>query len=111
MPWQEKVAHKITRGYLKRRYQIEADYLRQDPPIQDLPFFNPVMSSELRRNELRIVAGRMLRFFLDLNIDLEGTGYSLDDAFGDLVDAMAAGTTPVSETGVIVDKCFKCVDD
>lgn len=110
MAWQKKVAHQITRGYLSRRYEIPPLDLLADPLISDLPFYNPEISEQMRRNEMRIVAGRLLRFCVDMNLDTED-GSDLDTTFDELVQLLTSGGGNASEIGVLIDACFKCVDD
>lgn len=110
MAWKRKVSHQITRGYLSRRYKIPGLDLLKDPVISHLPFYNPEITKQLRRNEMRIVAGRLLRFCLDLNLDRE-EGSDLDETFNGLVDLLTDGKKLSSEIGVLIDACFKCVDE
>lgn len=110
MTWQRKVAHQITRGYLSRRYQITSETLLKDPQIAELPFYNPEVSDQMRKNEMRIVAGRLLRFCVDMNLERED-GSSLDTTFDGLVDVLVDGSSPSSQLGVTIDSCFKCRDE
>lgn len=110
MAWKSKVAHKITRGYLSRRYGIPATELLNDPAISELPFYNPEVSEEMRRNEMRIVSGRLLRFCSSLNLDLESDA-SLDTTFDELVTLLTDGSSLSSGIGDQIDACFKCVDE
>jgi hypothetical protein len=110
MAWKKKVSHQITRGYLSRRYSIPNQVLLADPPISDLPFYNAEISEEMRRNEMRIVAGRLLRFCVDMNLDRED-GSDLDVTFNDLVQLLTEGKKQSSEIGELIDACFKCIDE
>lgn len=110
MAWQRKVAHQITRGYLSRRYNIDGSTLLADPPISELPFYNPEVSEQVRRNEMRIVAGRLLRFCIDLNLKREDSS-SLDDTFDALVNILTDGSNPSSKLGAAIDDCFRCRDE
>lgn len=110
MAWENKVAHQITRGYLSRRYKIPAATLLADPTISELPFYNPEVSDPVRKNEMRIVAGRLLRFLVDLNLQREEDS-SLDKSFDTLVNTLTNGSNPSSQLGLIIDDCFKCRDE
>ena len=110
MAWKRKVSHQITRGYLSRRYNIPTQDLLADPLISDLPFYNPEVSEEMRRNEMRIIAGRLLRFCVDMNLGRED-GSDLDTTFNKLTQLLTNGGKQASEIGVLIDECFKCVDE
>lgn len=110
MAWKRKVSHQITRGYLSRSYSISGLELLADPLISDMPFYNPDVSNEMRRNEMRIVAGRLLRFCVEMNLDRED-GSDLDATFNDLVQLLTDGSKQSSEIGNLIDACFKCVDE
>lgn len=110
MAWKRKVAHQITRGYLSRRYRVSGATLLADPRISELPFYNPEVSDQVRKNEMRIVAGRLLRFCIDLNLEREDNS-SLDATFDSLVDTLIDGNNLSSQLGITIDNCFKCRDE
>lgn len=111
MSWNDSLAHKLTIDYWSSEKKIRFATVLLDPPISELGFYNPVISDDLRRNEMRIVAGELLKYFVELNIDQHEDGPGMDDAFQQLVDILTVGSDRISVTGDIINTVFKFSDE
>jgi hypothetical protein len=95
-PWPDTLASKMLAAWLHLKFGIApGDLMQRNPPMAQMPFFNAAASEEIRRTELGLVAGGMLRFLAELSIAFED-GSSLEQAHADLVNAMLHELAPSS---------------
>lgn len=111
MSWNNSLAHKLTIDYWSTEREIRYATILLDPQIKELDFYNPVISEDLRRNEMRIIAAGLLKHFVELNVDQHEEGPSMDEAFDELVNVLTAGNQKISITGDIVNRVFKFIDE
>lgn len=110
-PWPNCVAAKVIASYIHLKFDISAsDLMLFNPPMGAMPFFNNSASKEIRRAELTLVAGRMLRFLTDLGIPLEADK-TADEALTDLLIAMEDENGPSSGMAIAVDDHYRFVDE
>jgi hypothetical protein len=110
-PWPNTVAAKVIASYIHLKYDISAsDLMFFNPPMGAMPFFNNSASKEIRRAELALVAGKILRFLTDVGIPLE-PGRKADVAHAELLAAMEGETAPSSGMAVSVDDNYRFVDE
>lgn len=111
MSWNDTLAHKLTIDYWTREKDIRYATVLLDTQINQLGFYNTEISEDMRKNEMRIEAGALLKHFVELNVKQHDEGLSLDDAFEELVVVLTDGSEKVSVTGTIIDKVFKFLDE
>lgn len=111
MSWKENIAHQMTSDYWSSVKGERFALVLLDRQIKEYGFRNPELSRKLLRNEMRIVAGELLKYFLELNVDRHGDDEDLDEAFTALVDVLTDGEEKLSKTGDIVDDIFRFVDE
>ncbi len=120
MPWPDTVAAKIVSRYIAVRYDLDAITLRRfDPPMGSMPFFNNSATGEIRRGELILVAGSMLKSLEEMGIPLEGKklegGKGADDvkagALEELADAMNVENANSSKMVAVIDDYYKFRDE
>jgi hypothetical protein len=105
------VAAKVIASYIHLKFDISAsDLMFFNPPMGALPFFNNSASKEIRRAELALVAGKMLRFLKDIGVPLEA-GATDEDAHAQLVAAMEGETAPSSGMATSVNDHYRFVDE
>lgn len=110
-PWPNTVAAKVIASYIHLKFDISAsDLMFFNPPMGAMPFFNNSASKEIRRAELALVAGKMLRFLTDIGVPLEA-GKAAEDAHAELLAAMEGENAPSSGMAVAVDDHFRFVDE
>lgn len=111
VPWPNTVAAKVIASYIHLKYDLSSsDLMFFNPPMGAMPFFNNSASKEIRRAELALVAGKMLRFLTDVAIPLE-PGKTLEGAHAELLAAMEGETAPSSGMAVAIDDNFRFVDE
>ena len=111
MPWPNNLAAKIVSGYIGQKYDIVSTDLRRfNPPMGALPFFNNSASPLIRKAELALVAGGILKFLQELEMPLE-RGKTLESAHTQLVDALVKEKRPSSDMIVVIDDHFKFRDE
>lgn len=110
-PWPNTVAAKVIASYIHLKYDLSAsDLMFFNPPMGAMPFFNNSASKEIRRAELALVSGRILRFLTDVGIPLE-PGKTAEAAHAELLAAMEGETAPSSGMAISVDDNFRFVDE
>lgn len=110
-PWPTTVAAKVIASYIHLKFDISAsDLMFFNPPMGAMPFFNNSASPEIRRAELALMAGKMLRFLMDIGVPLE-PGQTAEDAHAQLLAAMEGETAPSSGMAVAVDEHYRFVDE
>lgn len=110
-PWPNSVAAKVLASYVHLKYGISAsDLMFFNPPMGALPFFNNSASGDIRRAELGLVAGKILKFLTDLGISLEADG-TAKDAHAGLLAAMEVESAPSSDMVAVVDAHYRFVDE
>jgi len=111
VPWPNTVAAKVIASYIHLKFDISAsDLMFFNPPMGAMPFFNNSASKEIRRAELALVSGKMLRFLTDIGIPLE-PGKTAEEAHATLLAAMEGETSPSSGMAIAVDEHFRFVDE
>lgn len=111
MRWPNTLAAKVMSGYIHLKYDVRASDLRRfNPPMGALPFFNNSASPQIRRAELALVAGNMLRFLQDMGIPLEKQKTS-HAAHGALVAALEVETAPSSDMVTVIDEHYRFRDE
>lgn len=111
MAWKNTVAHKLSIAYWAIAKEETHEVILADPAIENLTFYNPVISEDLRRSEMRIVVGEFLKHFAQLNIDKEPDGLDVDEAFSQLVDIFTLGKESISASGEVIDAIYQFVDE
>src|SRR5687768_11673843 len=110
-PWPNNLAAKVLSGYIHLKYDVRASDLRRfNPPMGAMPFFNNSASPDIRRAELFLVAGNMLRFLQELGVPFE-EGKNAGGAHKELVDAMEVETAPSSCMVDAIDKNYHFRDE
>jgi len=111
MPWPKTLASRIVSGYFALKYDLVAsDLRRHNPPMGSMPFFNNSASPAIRRGELQLVAGKLLKFLKEMGIPLE-KGSSDSAAHGALVSAMEVEDAPSSGMVVAIDEHYRFKDE
>lgn len=108
MVWENRLAHKVTLGYLKLRYSLPDFYLHADPLIKELPFHNDV--TEFEDLSVNVFAGEFVSYLVGMQLALE-EGTTVDNAYGALVVAGRKGDEAVSTLGDVVDAHFRFLDE
>ena len=111
MAWKNRLAHKISIAYWAGSRDETYEVILRDPQIKDVSFFNPLISKELRKNEMRIEAGAFIKHFVQLNLTPQPDGTTLSDAFDELVDLFTEGDAIISATGDLIDRCYLFLDE
>jgi hypothetical protein len=110
-PWPNTLASKVLAAYIHMKFGISpGDLMLRNPPMGAMPFFNNSASEEIRRAELGLVAGGMLRFLAELSIPFE-EGSSLDPAHADLVNAMVHELAPSSGMSEAINNHYRFLDE
>ena len=111
MPWPNNLAAKIVSGYIGLKYYILSSALRRfNPPMGALPFYNNSASPFIRKAELALAAGGILKFLQELEIPLE-KNKTLESAHDELVAALVKERRPSSDMILIIDDHFKFRDE
>lgn len=111
MPWPNNLAAKIVSGYIGQKFDIlSTDIRRFNPPMGAMPYFNNSASPFIRKAELALVAGGILKFLTELEIPLEPQ-HTLESAHEQLVDAMVRERRPSSDMILIIDRHFRFRDE
>ena len=111
MAWPKNLASKIVSGYIALKWDLVASDLRRfNPPMGSMPFFNNSASPLIRRGELQLVAGKMLKFLREMGIPLE-KGSSDSQAQDSLVAAMEGENSPSSGMVNAIDEHFRFRDE
>ena len=111
MPWPNNLAAKIVSGYIGQKFDIlSTDIRRFNPPMGALPFYNNSASPFIRKAELALVAGGILKFLEELEIPLEKSR-TVESAHEQLVDAMVRERRPSSDMIEIIDDHFRFRDE
>jgi hypothetical protein len=109
--WPNTVAAKIVAGYIHLKYDVSAsDLMFFNPPMGAMPFFNNSASTQIRRAELALVAGRILRHLADLGVLLE-PGNTHAKAHDKLLEAMEGENQPSSGMVAAVDDHYRFADE
>ena len=111
MSWKKSLAHKVSIPHWAIDRGETHQVILRDPPIKELALFNPEISEELRRNEMRIEAAEFLKYLARFNLEKENDAPSHDDAFNDLVEVMTKGEEKISCTGDVADKLYRFQDE
>lgn len=111
MSWNDSLAHKMTADYWSSEKGERFALVLLDRQIKHYGFRNPELSEDLLRNEMRIEAGELLKYFVELSIERHGGDEVLDEAFLELVEILTVGEEKLSRTGDLVDRIFKFVDE
>ena len=107
MAWKNTVAHKLTIGYLKRRYKLDSCFLLKNPAIEEMPFYG---EPPYRHVEAAIFAGELTRFLASMDFPLED-GKDLNGVFNSFVTAAENPNEKISTVGAVVDDHFRFLDD
>lgn len=111
MPWPNNLAAKIVSGYIGLKYDILASDLRRfNPPMGALPFYNNSASPEIRRAELGLVAGKMIKFLTEMGLKFE-PGRNATTAHTQLVAAMEPENAPSADIVKVIDANFRFMDE
>jgi hypothetical protein len=111
MPWPNNLAAKIVSGYIGQKYDVLSSALRRfNPPMGAMPFFNNSASPFIRKAELALVAGGILKFLEELEIPLENDR-TLDSAHTKLLEVLVKERRPSSDMIAIIDDHFKFRDE
>lgn len=111
MPWPPTLAAKIISKYIADRYDMDAITIRRyNPPMGAMPFFNNSASPGIRRGELTLVAGSILKALIEMDIPLE-KNKSYDDAMDGLVAELEKEDSDSSQIVVIIDQCYRFRDE
>jgi hypothetical protein len=111
MRWPNSLAARVMSGYIHLKYDVRASDLRRfNPPMGALPFFNNSASPQIRRAELALVAGNMLKFLQEMGIPLE-RGTTTHSAHTALVDALEVETAPSSDMVTVIDEHYRFRDE
>ena len=111
MAWPKNVAAKIVSGYIGLKYNISPAVLRlQDPPMGALPFFNNSASDEIRRAELALALGGLLKHLEELGVPRE-TGKTAAQALEALVAVAIVEANRSAKIVHVVDEYFRFVDE
>jgi hypothetical protein len=109
--WPNNIASKILASYIHLKYDVSpSDLMLFNPPMGAMPFFNNSASPEIRRFELELVAGKMLKFLTELFIPLEA-GKTLIQAQTALVSSMLQEDAPSSGMAVAINDHYRFVDE
>lgn len=111
MAWKSLLSHKLAIAYWAGSRDETYAVVLRDPPIRELSLFNPLLSADLRKNEMRIEAGAYLKHFVQLSLPPQPDGTPLSDAFDELVDLLSAGVEPISASGDLIDRCYLFLDE
>ena len=111
LPWPNSVAAKVLASYIHLKFDISAsDLMFFNPPMGAMPFFNNSASSTIRRAELKLVAGRFLRFLDEIGVPLEADKTKIGAHTG-LVDAMEVENAPSSDMVKVIDEHYRFMDE
>jgi len=111
MPWPNNLAAKIVSGYIGLKYDVLATDLRRfNPPMGALPFFNNSASPDIRRAELGLVAGKLIKFLQDMGLKFEA-GKNATSAHRELVAAMEVEQAPSSNIVDVIDAHYHFQDE
>lgn len=109
--WPNNIASKILAGYIHLKYDVSpSDLMLFNPPMGAMPFFNNSASPEIRRFELELVAGKILKFLTELVIPLEA-GKTLIQAQTALVSSMLQEDAPSSGMAVAINDHYRFIDE
>jgi hypothetical protein len=110
-PWPNTLAAKVTAAYVRMKYGLSAsDIMFFNPPMGAMPFYNNSASPDIRRAELALVAGDLLRFLAELSIPFEADS-TFDQSHADLLTAMVEETAPSSGMAEAVDNHYRFLDE
>jgi hypothetical protein len=110
-PWPNTLASKTLAMYVSLKFNVSPGVLMfRNPPMGAMPFFNNSASPEIRAAELGMVAGEMVKHFIELQIPFEGSG-TANKAHDDLVASMLSEKAPSSDMVAAVDKNFRFKDE
>ena len=111
MAWPKNVASKIVSGYIGLKYNISPAVLRlQDPPMGALPFYNNGASEEIRRAELSLAFGGLLKHLEELGVPRE-SGHTAAGALKELVEVGIVEANRSAKIVAVVDENYKFVDE
>jgi hypothetical protein len=110
-PWPNTLASKMLAAYLNGKFGVSpGELMLRNPPMGALPFFNNSARAEIRRAELGLVAGGVVRFLAELAIPHE-EGSNLDAAHADLLLSMLHETAPSSGMSEAVNNHYVFLDE
>lgn len=104
--WNSSIAHQVSIDYWARAYPESYVDVLANPQVRDMSFFNAEVTPEVRRNEMRIVAGGFLAFHAALGNISQPGGISDDEAFNLLVIQFTEGECRLSLSGDVTDACY-----
>ena len=112
-PWPPSLAAKIISGYIAREYDIDAITIRRyNPPMGSMPFFDNDAPPAIRKGELVLVAGALLKFLTGLGIPYEDDDREDDDEImTDLIEAMVDAEAPSSGMVEVIDTYYRFRDE
>lgn len=104
--WTNVVAHQSSIDYWAATCPEGYAGVLMDPLVKDMSFFNPEVTSDVRRNEMRSVVGLFLRFHRAFGNPEQPGGISEDEAFSLLVEQFTAGECRLSISGDVADGLY-----
>ena len=111
MPWPSTVASRLVSGYIARIYHLDALTLRQsDPTMKELPFYNINASDVVRKADIQLFVGGLLKFLAELQIPLEPDGDTAN-AMTELVEAILSADHQSSNLVSIIDAHYSFIDE
>jgi hypothetical protein len=111
MAWPKNVAGKIVSGYIGLKYNISPAVLRlQDPPMGALPFFNNSATPEIRRAELALALGGLLKHLEELGVPRE-SGQTAAAALNAVVAVAEIENNRSRKLVEAIDEFFRFVDE
>jgi hypothetical protein len=110
-PWPNTLASKVLAAYINMKFGTSpSDLMFFNPPMGALPFFNNSAGGEIRRAELTLVAGGMLKFLAEISIPFE-QGSTLPQAHADLLASMVDELTPSSQMAEAINNHYRFMDE
>lgn len=111
MTWYKKLSAKITAQFFKIEYgESPKNLLIDNPPINQMTFYNPDQSPESTQLTASLVASQLLKHMDALSLPLEANG-SWSDALSQLITIMNDGDKPFSDIVGVIDKHLKFIDE
>ena len=111
MPWPSTLASRFVSGYIARTYDLDALTLRQsDPSMKKLPFYNINASPDVRKAEVQLFVGGLLKFLAELQIPLEPNG-NTTKAMTELVEVILRADDNSSNLVSVIDTHYSFSDE
>ncbi len=109
--WADALAHQTSIDYWATTCPEGYPGVLLNPQVKDMNFFNPEITPDLRRNEMRSIVGLFLRFHRALGNPDQTGGISEYAAFNLLVEQFTQGESKLSLSGYTVDSVFEYPDE